>query len=160
VLEAMDSMPSILAPSPIETTSPMPIAANTNATSPSLACVELSFSLIEMGPIDRGVWFCDEMRVGLHGQTRRVWAPIGVKVTQPIQIVYRWTYLMLAVNPIRGELRWSWIANMKGESMALILIAWKPHGMNAIVWDGAPGHRGPLGPCMQLAAHFVALLLA
>ena len=36
------------------------------------------------------VVFLDEMRLGLHGQVRRVWAPVGEKVEPVIQIVYRW----------------------------------------------------------------------
>jgi hypothetical protein len=31
------------------------------------------------------------MRMGLHGQVRRVWAPVWEKVVQTLQIVYRWT---------------------------------------------------------------------
>ncbi len=89
------------------------------------------------------VWFCDEMRVGLHGQARRVWAPIGAKVVQVVQIVYHWTYLCLAVNPLRQALRWTWIPNLKGVTLAPVLTVWKACGVDVLVWDGAPGHRSP-----------------
>ena len=31
--------------------------------------------------------WADEMRLGLHGRVRRVWAPRGVKVRQRVQLV-------------------------------------------------------------------------
>ncbi len=83
----------------------------------------------------------DEMRMGLHGQVRRVWAPRGVKVRQRRQIVYRWTYLAIGVDGIRGELRWMWLPNMKKESMAALVGFWHSEGVEAIVWDGASSHR-------------------
>ena len=55
----------------------------------------------------------DEMRMGLHGQVRRVWAPRGIKVRQRRQIVYEWTYLAIGVDGIRGKLHWVWLPNMK-----------------------------------------------
>jgi hypothetical protein len=95
-------------------------------------------------PSAEGVWFSDEMRVGLHGQVRRVWAPIGEKVVQVVQIVYVWTYLCLAVNPLRRALQWTWIPNLKGVTLAPVLTGWKASGVEVLVWDGAPGHRSPL----------------
>ena len=38
----------------------------------------------------------DEMRVGLRGQVRKVWAPRGVAVAQEVQI--GWKYLYVAVG--------------------------------------------------------------
>ncbi len=52
----------------------------------------------------REAWHSDEMRLGLRGQTRRVLAPRGVKVVQPVQLVYEWSYLVLAVSPLTGEI--------------------------------------------------------
>jgi len=92
---------------------------------------------------DPGIWFGDELRAGLHGQVRRVWAPIGEKVTQVVQIVYRWIYLALAVHPVTGALRWSWIANLTGVTLAPVLTVWRASGVATLVWDGAPGHRSP-----------------
>lgn len=85
--------------------------------------------------------FLDEMRLGLHGQVRRVWAPVGEKVEQVIQIVYRWRYLLLGVDPVAGDLRWEWVSNMKGATLAPVLAQWKAQGVEAAVLDGAPGHR-------------------
>ncbi len=85
--------------------------------------------------------FCDEMRMGLHGQVRRVWAPVGEKVEQVIQIVYRWRYLLLGVDPLAGRLRWEWVASMKAAALAPVMAAWKAQGVVAAVLDGAPGHR-------------------
>ncbi len=88
------------------------------------------------------VWFWDEMRLGLHGQVRRVWAPVGEKVEQLLQIQYKWSHLVLAVCPTRGEVRWRWVPNLKGPTLAPVAVEW--FGSNAstvLVWDGAPGHR-------------------
>lgn len=81
------------------------------------------------------------MRMGLHGQVRRVWAPRGVKVRQRRQIVYHWTYLAIGVDGIRGELHWAWLPNMKKEPMAAMVGFWRAEGVDAIVWDGASSHR-------------------
>jgi hypothetical protein len=53
------------------------------------------------------VLFCDEMRLGLHGQVRRVWAPIGEKVEQLFQIQLQ----ALAANParVRSLTAWPWL---------------------------------------------------
>ena len=87
--------------------------------------------------------FGDEMPVGLCGQVRRVWAPRGVKVRQRVQLRREWRYLALAVDGRRGTLRWCWIANMKGPTIAEAVQAWQAQGLEAVVWDGASGHRAP-----------------
>src|SRR5512133_1083722 len=84
------------------------------------------------------------MRLGLHGQVRRVWAPRGVKVRQRRQIEYRWAYLAVAVDSLRGELHWTWLANMKKETVAPVVAAWKALGIEAIVWDGSGSHKARL----------------
>ena len=87
--------------------------------------------------------FGDEMRVGLCGQVRRVWAPRGVKVRQRVPLRREWRYLALAVDGLRGTLRWCWIPSMKGAAIAEAVQAWQEQGLEAVVWDGASGHRGP-----------------
>jgi transposase len=81
------------------------------------------------------------MRVGLMGQVRRRWTPRGVKLRQRVAFGRVWRYLVLAVDGIRGELRWSWIENMKGESIEKAVRVWKEEGVEAVVWDRAGGHR-------------------
>lgn len=61
--------------------------------------------------------FADELRVGFRGQTRRVLAPKGVKVMQPLQLEYTWRYLLLAVSPLTGTLQWQWIDRMRQEAL-------------------------------------------
>ena len=90
-----------------------------------------------------GLYWGDEMRVGLIGQVRRVWAPRGVKVEQAVEYKYEWEYLNLAVNGLTGELRWGWTENMKGVSIAPVVEQWTDDGVDSIVWDRARGHRGP-----------------
>lgn len=85
------------------------------------------------------VLVADELRLGLHGQVRRVLAPKGVKVVQPLQIEERWTYLLLAVDPRTGRLRWQWLERFRQEQLKPVLVDWK---LAAILWDGAGAHRG------------------
>lgn len=89
-----------------------------------------------------GVFWGDEMRVGLIGEAKRVWAPRGVKVEQEVEYVYRWSYLNLAVSGLSGELHWSWTKDMKSASLAPVLEDWGSEGVEVMVWDGAKGHHG------------------
>ena len=82
------------------------------------------------------------MRVGLIGQVRRVWAPRGVKVRQKVEFKYEWEYLNLAVNGLEGTLYWEWTPNMKSEEIAKVVVHWQAKGIEIMVWDRAPGHRG------------------
>ena len=84
------------------------------------------------------------MRVGLRGQVRRVWAPRGVKVRQPLQLTYQWRYLALAVDGPAGRLSWCWLPNMKKEAVAEAVARWRADGLDAAVWDGAASHRARL----------------
>ncbi len=89
------------------------------------------------------VW-ADELRLGLHGRVRRVWAPRGVKVRQRVQLRYEWRYLALAVDAVAGRLWWQWLPNMRKEAVAPAVAAWQAAGFVALVWDGAPAHRARL----------------
>jgi hypothetical protein len=93
-------------------------------------------------PVAPGVAFADEMRLGLRGMVRRVWAPRGIKIVQAVELRYEWRYLVLAVDGLRGILRWQWAANMKGATLAPILADWHADGLVGVVWDGAGSHRG------------------
>jgi hypothetical protein len=90
-----------------------------------------------------GLFWGDEMRVGLIGQVRRVWAPRGVKIVQAVECKYEWAYLNLAVNGLTGQLCWDWTENMKSESIAPVVKRWEGDGVEVVVWDGARGHHGP-----------------
>jgi hypothetical protein len=81
----------------------------------------------------------DELRLGLLGQTRRVLAPTGVEVRQPLQLRYEWRYLVVAVDPRMGTLRWQWLERMRQEHLRPVVAAWD---IDAVVWDGAGSHRG------------------
>lgn len=83
--------------------------------------------------------FADEMRLGLHGQVRRVLAPRGVKIVQRRQVEYQWTYLLLVVDALVGALRWRWITGLRQDELRPALEAW---GLAGVVWDGAGAHRG------------------
>ena len=85
--------------------------------------------------------FADELRLGLRGQVRRVLAPRGVKVIQPVQLEYKWSYLFLAVEPLTGTLKWEWLERMNKEHLKPVLQDWK---LDVVVWDGAPAHKAKL----------------
>ena len=78
------------------------------------------------------------MRLGLRGQSRKVLAPKGVKVVQPVQLVYEWSYLVLALSPLSGEIKWEWIERMRQEYIRPVLEGW---ALEAVVWDKASSHR-------------------
>jgi hypothetical protein len=82
------------------------------------------------------------MRVGLIGRVRRVWAPIGYKVIQPVEYTYAWCFLLLAVAPLSGRLAWRWLENMKAVSIAPVLNDWHSQGVEVVVWDRARSHGG------------------
>lgn len=89
-----------------------------------------------------GLGWGDEMRVGLIGQTRRVWAPRGYKVEMEVEYTYEWEYLNLIVNGLTGSISWDWTPNMKSISIAPVLKDWSKLGWQIVVWDRARGHRG------------------
>lgn len=65
-------------------------------------------------------------------------APRGVKVVQRLQLEYKWVYLLLAVDPLGGSLKWEWVERMNQEKLKPVLEEW---GLDCVVWDGAPAHR-------------------
>lgn len=105
----------------------------------------LTCRLEEAGAPEEAVFFSDEMRLGLMGQVRRVWAPVGFKPVQKVQLEYEYEYVSVAVDPMTGELKWDWTSDMTSDSLSSVLSGWEEElegNLQAIVWDGAPGHRG------------------
>ena len=92
-------------------------------------------------PRDAGIVLADELRLGLRGQVRRVLAPRGVKVVQRLQLRYQWAYLLLAVDPRAGTLRWRWLERCRAGPIKAALAAWAP---DAVVWDGHGAHTATL----------------
>lgn len=90
----------------------------------------------------RGLAWADEMRVGLIGQTRRVWASVGVKIVQAVEYTYQWQYLVLAVNGVSGRLWWDWTSDMTSRALAGVVAQWGDQGLSTVVWDRARGHGG------------------
>jgi hypothetical protein len=91
----------------------------------------------EVTPANR-TWFCNEMRFGLWGQTRKRWGLRGVPIIQPIQIEFEWQYLVLAVDVVHNKLYWSWADRMNQAILIPIFKKWMP---DAVIWDGASAHR-------------------
>lgn len=84
----------------------------------------------------------DELRLGVVGTTRRRWGVRGVKIVQPIQRRYEWSYLVLLVDGERGRLWWTWHPTMKSDHLLVSLQDLREaSAIEAVVWDGAPAHR-------------------
>lgn len=82
------------------------------------------------------------MRVGLVSMVRRVWAPVGVKVRQPVQQVRQWRYLVVAIEVWAGRLWWCWTESMRSQETASVVRGWQQNtDLKAVVWDGAASHR-------------------
>ena len=75
---------------------------------------------------DAGIVLADELRLGLRGQVRKVLAPRGVRVVQRLQLRYEWRYLLLAVDPRAGTLRWRWLERCRADPIRAVLAAWAP----------------------------------
>ncbi len=90
---------------------------------------------------DQTVGFSDELRLGLIGQTRRVWAPVGVKVVQPLQYERQWCSVVIVVDGRRGRRWWSWTVGMTADQLQPEVAKWRGAGIDAVVWDRAPAHQ-------------------
>lgn len=91
------------------------------------------------------ITWVDEMRVGLHGTSRRVWGRRGVKIVQPLQIEYEWRYVFLAVDGRSGWLWWTWLDRLNELEVACAVGGLKQHTpVEAIIWDRASAHRADL----------------
>lgn len=99
-------------------------------------------------PRDAGIVLADELRLGLRGHVRRVLAPRGVKVVQRLQLRYQWVYLLLAVDPRTGSLRWRWLERCRAAPIREALAEWNPA---AVVWDGHGAHTAKLLGDLPLA---------
>ncbi len=90
---------------------------------------------------DAGMVLADELRLGLRGQARRVLGRRGVRVVQRLQLRYQWAYLLLAVDPRVGTLRWRWLERCRAAPIREVLAAWTP---DAVVWDSHGAHTARL----------------
>ena len=88
---------------------------------------------------DTAWYFSDEMRFGLWGQVRKRWGLRGVKIIQPKQIIFAWRYLVLAVDVVHLDLKWTWAQRMNQVQLKPIFEHWQ---LNTVIWDGATAHRG------------------
>jgi hypothetical protein len=92
--------------------------------------------------VGRVVAWADEMRVGLRGMLRRVWAPRGVKVRQRVQLQYEWRYLFVLVDGLGGRVWWTWMQTMTSQDLLGAVGALPTQSeVAAVVWDRAPSHR-------------------
>jgi len=88
---------------------------------------------------------------------RRLLIPHGVKVRQYVELRRDWYWLAVVV-PRSGVLEAQWIDTLGCEDFLPILRDWQRAGIDIVVWDGLPGHRGvpptetPIPTILQPAA--------
>lgn len=73
-------------------------------------------------------------------------------MAQPLQLEYKWSYLMLVVDPLAGELKWRWMGRMRAADILPVLKEW---ALDVVVWDGAPAHKAK--SLAELGTHRVML---
>ena len=102
----------------------------------------MTAALVEAGVTrDADLVLADELRLGRRGQVRRVLGRRGGRVVQRLQLRYQWAYLLLAVDPRAGTLRWRWLERCRAEPIKAALADWAP---GAVVWDGHGAHTATL----------------
>ena len=80
--------------------------------------------------------------MGLLGQVRRRWGRCGVRIRQRIQRQRKYRPLFLVVEVRTGQLWYCWLDSMQGaEFCGVVRGIEQAGGLDALVWDGAPGHR-------------------
>ena len=88
------------------------------------------------------IGWADEIQVGLLGQVRRRWGRCGVRIRHRLQRQRTYRSLFLAVDVRTGQLWYCWLGSMKGEEFCGVVRGIEQAGvLDAVVWDGAPGHR-------------------
>jgi hypothetical protein len=88
------------------------------------------------------VSWSDEFRIGLAGSVHRVLTPRGIKIRQPVQLLREWYWLAVAVVPRTGQLEAQWMGSLDSDAFVPVLHDWQQAGIDLLVWDGLPGHRG------------------
>ncbi len=108
---------------------------------------------------DQVIGWADEIQIGLLGQVRRRWGRCGVRLRQRMQRRRQYRSLFLAVAVRSGRIWYCWLESMRGEEFCGVVRGIEQAGvLDAIVWDGAPGHRdervGRIGvPLIPLPAY-------
>lgn len=81
-----------------------------------------------------------------------------MKVRQRVELRRDWYWLALVVVPRTGVLEAQWMGALGSEDFLPVLRDWHAAGIDLLVWDGLPGHRGlkstdtPLPTIIQPAA--------
>jgi hypothetical protein len=88
------------------------------------------------------VGWSDEFRIGLAGSVRRVLTPQGMTVRQLVELRRDWYWLAVVVVPRTGVLEAQWMGTLGSDDFKPVLREWHHAGIDRMVWDGLPGHRG------------------
>lgn len=77
----------------------------------------------------------------VRGVVRRVWAPRGEGVRQRLDSGRECRPLLVAGDPITGDLEWHRPANLTAASLQPYLERWHREGVRAVIWDNSGPHQ-------------------
>ena len=90
------------------------------------------------------LWVMDEMRCGLHTETRRVWARRGVRPIVTVQQKYEWQYVYGALEVGRSGAQFLYAETVGLEWNRAFLeqvAAHDPESLHVVIYDGAGFHH-------------------
>jgi len=106
------------------------------------------------------LWVMDEMRCGLHTETRRVWALRGVRPTVTVQQKYEWQYVYGALEVGRSGAQFLYAETVGLEwnrAFLAQIAAHDPESLHVVIYDGAGFHHRDGAP--ELPANVRVLTL-
>jgi transposase len=106
------------------------------------------------------LWVMDEMRCGLHTETRRVWGLPGVRPMVPVQQKYEWQYVYgaLEVGKAGAQFLYAESVGLEWNSAFLGQIAaHDPDAVHVVIYDGAGFHHRDGDPALPANVRIVNL---
>jgi transposase len=90
------------------------------------------------------LWLMDEMRCGLHTETRRVWGLPGIRPVVTVQQKYEWDYVYGALELGQGTGHFWYMPTVNlecNQAFLAELAATDPLSVHVIIYDGAGFHH-------------------
>ncbi|NJL72422.1 MAG: IS630 family transposase [Candidatus Competibacteraceae bacterium] len=106
------------------------------------------------------LWVADEMRVGLHSFTRRVWGLPGIRPSTTVQQKYQWGYCWGAVEVGRGGSAFMYTDTVSldwNQAFLAQIARYDTGAEHIVIYDGAGFHHRPGDP--RLPSHVHPLIL-
>ncbi len=90
------------------------------------------------------IWLMDEMRCGLHTETRRVWGLRGIRPVVTVQQKYQWEYVYGALEVAGGAAHFWYASTVDldcNQAFLAQLSASDPASVHVVIYDGAGFHH-------------------